>query len=386
MEEKSYISKEKSKERITGLDAFRVMSCAFVIILHCNSKVLIQLEAYSAAWYVSLAVFYVTKIAVPGFLMISGYNLLHRQDSWQTALKRACRIFLVLIVGSLLYFTWRYGISTDFDGQFALISGASGEYRAGYAASAIIKLLYDFFTKFVAAFWSDSITDAFWYLYMYLGLMLTMPFLQKLAGNMERRDYHVFFFMSLIFTGIIPAVAEFIPALALPESFALPLIQSYWGCVVYLLIGNYFYLYGFPEFLEGSGGKWIPIFGFLTGVTLNILLSAMEYRITAGESLLGMSEITYFPLMLESVTAFILVLKINYKSEISKLIGLVAPQTFGIYLISDFICAQTHYIYYYLCPYMNRLAAVAIQDIVALTAAFGVMWLIRRVSWVRKYI
>ena len=340
--------------RITGLDIYRIIACMLVVINHCNSKVMFQLTPMTLAWYVTVGVFYVTKIAVPGFLMIAGYNLLHRQDDWTRSFKRALRILVVMVVFSLLYYVWR--------------SSGEGNFLLG----------------FLNAFWHDNITDAYWYLYMYLGLMLVLPLLQKLANAMTREDFHVFFVATLIFVTVIPTISQFIPGVAFAETFNLPLVMTYGGCVAYMFFGHYFYKYGFKY------PVWWPVVGFVCGFAMNMVISVMEFRATGGADYLSVGEIEYIPLMLESISMFAFLMWIEnnrgYASVIVKSARFIAPQTFGIYLVSDFLCAETHFIYFNLCPYMNRLLAVAIEDVVVLAVGFIFVLAIRKIPVVAKYL
>jgi len=368
--------------RVTGLDLYRIIACMLVIINHCNSKVMLQVTPKSLAWFVTVGVFYITKIAVPGFLMIAGYNLLHRLDSWKKTRQRALRILIVMTVFSLLYFIWRsYEL-----GSFATWSGEPGG------------IAFNFLKGFVGAFFQNRITDAFWYLYMYLGIMIILPFLQKLAHAMEKKDFYILFGLAFAFTCVIPTIAEFVPALSFSTYFELPIIKSFGGSIAYMFIGHYFY-----EFVMNSSEKfglikdnkahgfiktptWALISGFAIGFVLNLAVSVLEFNATGGENFLSIGEIEYFPLFLESICVFTLLLKINYPHSMVSVISFIAPCTFGIYLLSDFVCSQTHLIYYYLCIYMNRLFAVAIQDVVALLLAFWVVWIIRKVPVFRKYL
>lgn len=371
--------------RVTGLDMYRIIACMLVIINHCNSKVMFQVPPKSLAWFVTVGVFYITKIAVPGFLMIAGYNLLHRLDSWKKTRQRALRIFLVMVVFSLLYFAWR---SADY-----------GLYESWKTIPGGI--VWNFAKGFVGSLFHNQITDAFWYLYMYLGIMIVLPFLQKLAHAMSKEDFYVLFGIAFIFTCVIPTVAEFVPFFAFTSYFELPIVRSFGGSVVYMFIGHYYYAYVMNS-AEETGGFiektsrdkenyiktpiWALVCGFVLGFVLNMTISMIEFGATGGESFLNVGEIEYLPLFIESLSMFTLLLKIRYSEWMMKLIGFIAPCTFGIYLFSDFICSQTHMIYYYLCIYMNRLFAVAIQDIVALIIAFGVVWLLRKIPVLRKYI
>lgn len=362
----------KEIKRITGLDMYRIIACMLVVINHCNSKVMIQVTPYSLAWFVTIGVFYVTKIAVPGFLMIAGYNLLHREDEWKTNWHRVRRILVVLVVFSTLYFVWKSAYSLapfsfwNEDGSFIGIG----------------TLIWRLFTAII----TDGITDAYWYLYMYLGLVIVMPFLQKFVKAVNAQDIRIFLILSLVFCCILPTIGEFVPGLSLASDFVLPYVKTTGGCVTYLLIGHVFYTHMNDKDTGLKYSIWLPVIGFAVGFAMNMIISVLEYRFTGGESMLSVGMIEYFPLALESLSMFAFLLKIKYGHGFTKVVELVAPTTFGIYLLSDFMCVQTHGIYMALCPHMNRLFAVAIQDITVLVVTFIVVLILRKLSIVRRYL
>ena len=185
-----------------------------------------------------------------------------------------------------------------------------------------------------------------------------------------------------VFTCIVPTIAQFSSSWMYADSFVIPLVRTYGGCIAYMLFGHFCYSY----VQKKTYPLWLPIVGFLSGFALNMIISLVEFNATAGKEMLSVGEIEYLPLLLESISMFAFLLKIDYASWIKRVVDFIAPLTFGIYLISDFLCGQTHLIYYYLCIYMNRLFAVAIQDIAVLALGVIVIWLIRKIPFIRKYV
>lgn len=358
--------------RNKGLDLYRIIACAFVIINHCNSKVLIQLEPGSCSWLISVGTVFVTKICVPGFFMITGYNLLHRTENFGTYVRRIVRVLGCLIVFSLFYYIWRCAIHTmpvDIP-QNAGMGAAAGAYIGGFFRILI----------------SGGATDAFWYLYTYLGLLIVMPALQLLAG-VCKPGRRLFIIAGLIwaYISLIPSVSILIPDIALSPDFEIPVVTC---GVMYMLFGHIFYLYRHRLGVgsgSGSGGA-VALCIYFAGFLLSACLAYTEYTITDGASFLSFSDIHTAGMTVMSVAAFALFLKIRGGRFTELLVHRVSPATFGMYLVADFVCSNTHMIYYELCRYMNRLAAVAIQDAVAFLAAFVLVYLLRMIPGVSKWI
>lgn len=360
-------------KRLNGLDLYRIIGCAFVIINHCNSKVLAQVTPKSLAWYVTVGVIFITKITVPGFFMITGYNLLHRNDDFRIYVKRIVRIAVVLAVMSLFYHIWHILAHTY---PVGLPEDASALQKAGKYIAGYIRVL-----------WRDGATDAFWYLYTYLGLMIMMPALQRVAGIFaeKRKALLCALLPAFVYVSVIPSIAILWPGAAVNPYFELPMI----GCaVMYLFIGHACYLYR-DEMQAGAGLKaanlWMIVL-FLAAFAGNMLLSGLEYRMTAGGSCVSYSEIETVFMVIESVAVYCFLIKLKADGRLGRVIGFLAPATFGIYLFADFVCTVTHMIYWNMCRYMNRLFAVAIQDIIAFAVALCIVLVLRLIPEVRKWI
>ena len=366
-------------ERVIGLDVYRIIACMLVVINHCNSKVMFQVEPQSLAWYVTVGAFYITKVAVPGFFMIAGYNLLHKEDSWEKAWSRVGRIFAALIIFSVLYYVWKVCRGV------IVVEGATGFFLALAHLKNMVSMII-----------THPITDAYWYLYAYLGLMIMLPFLQRLVARVTDQDMRIFFGLAFVFACVLPTIGEFFPAVRIARDFNLPLVG---GSVVYMLIGHCVYL-NFDRrdvfleelkpnirrfFFDTKGVRpWILLLGITLGFVINMIVSAWEYTATLGETYLSIGEIEYFPLALESICLFVLLLQIDYCRWIRAVVTVVAPTTFGIYLLTDFLCAETNMVYFWLCPHMNRIFAVAIEDIVVIIAGFMIVNTLRLIPVVRK--
>lgn len=200
------------RSRKCFLDLLRIVACFFVIVNHTNSRVFLDSTPKSLIWFASVTYFFVSKIAVPIFFMISGYLLLGKMDSWQKAFSRILRIAIVLVGCSFVYAVFR-ACYIERDPSFA----------------GIMKDALNFYRK--------SPSNALWYLYTYMGILLMLPLLQKLALAMTRKDYHVFFVISCLFFSVLPILSHYFPRIKIYNRFQLPLYETY---ICMLLLGQYF--------------------------------------------------------------------------------------------------------------------------------------------------
>ena len=201
-------SANEAKARAAFLDFLRILAAFLVIVNHTNSYVFKALTPVDSQWHWSILWYYVSKTAVPLFIMISGACLLGKRDCYAKTGRRILRTVLALVLASYLYFLWdawvNYGLwprAVDFGALFGKI-------------------------------WQGGVTDGFWYLPLYLGLLLTLPLWQKMASAMEKRDYE--YLMALTFTvgAAWPLLSHYAPALALPKYLSGVIYQkdAIWDC------------------------------------------------------------------------------------------------------------------------------------------------------------
>lgn len=170
------------------LDGLRILAAFLVIVNHTNSYVFKAASPGQAEWWLSIALYYLSKIAVPLFVMISGACLLPKRDGWRTAGRRALRVLLVLLLFSYGYYAYDAWINWGLWPRLAnLALSEPGLDAADYRS--------------------------FWYLYFYLGLMAMLPFLQRLAQALRARELLGLLGACFFLDGLWPLIAHYAPGL-----------------------------------------------------------------------------------------------------------------------------------------------------------------------------
>lgn len=173
---------KKSNSRKSYYDFLRIFAIFFVIYNHSAGFHLylgyksVGVEEFL---HISLSVF--DKIAVPLFFMISGALLLGKTESIKTVLtKRVSRVVLVLVFFTLLTMYMRFLC-----------------YKEVYNTDTIIRGLLQ-----------GGLPDAlpYWFLYAYLGFLVVLPFLRKIAQHIESSDIILLFCLIFIFTTFLPTL------------------------------------------------------------------------------------------------------------------------------------------------------------------------------------
>ena len=173
------------------LEALRMLAIFFVVMNHTGNAgqlYYLQIHDQPVHWLL-MGLSALHKTAVPLFLMVSGALLIDREESLRVLLrKRVLRFALVLLLFSLLGYLY--------DIRFQLSS-----FNSFY---------------FFSQLYSYRLVDSYWYLYCYLGYLLMLPFLRRLAPAMRDRDFAYLAALWLVFKG-----ADLLPIFVLGESYGL---------------------------------------------------------------------------------------------------------------------------------------------------------------------
>lgn len=334
--------------RIAYLDALRVLCCFLVIVNHTYDYAGLS----SASASVRLGAFvslFLSKPAVPIFLMISGCTLLTKDDNIPKTLSRFMRIAVTLVVFSFVYEIYHY-----LTGQIDALS---------------IK-------RFLLSIYEVNITTAYWYLYAYAGILLMLPFLQKMVRNMEKHDFLFFFAISILFFGIWPMAVEYTPMSAQTELFALPLFGTY---IAYMLMGYYLHTYGVKA-------PPAPVLAAVIAGCALICGAATDraYAATAGMRYLYLDNIGLLPVIAMSVCLFLLAQKLPLSGRAADMLSLLGRHAFGVYLLSDLFIAALLPLFLLLRAQMPVLLALALYQLAVWACALAVTALLRCVPLIRK--
>ncbi|MCM1387653.1 MAG: acyltransferase family protein [Bacillus sp. (in: Bacteria)] len=188
-------------QKKTYLEALRIIAVIFVIYNHTREYgyTLYQYTSESISYYLSIFMIPVCKTAVPIFLMISGATLLDKTESYKELFSRRVLKYcgIILFWGTLQYL--RY-------------------VRTGKIAFSI--------GEWWSHIYSIPILEPYWFLYLYLGFLLILPFIRKIASGMSEKDYRYLFWLNA-FCSVIMAVGYCPHCFINNNVFNLPAILVY---------------------------------------------------------------------------------------------------------------------------------------------------------------
>ena len=324
----------------------------FVIVNHTNSDIFLSTTPQNLIWFVSLTYFFISKIAVPIFFMISGYLLLNKIDSYKKCIQRIIRIVIVLIGCGFIYAIYN---TYHIDPNPSFIS--------------TIKRFCDVYVALPS--------NSLWYLYAYLGILIMLPFLQKMVSLMTKRDYHIFFAVSVLFFSILPILTHYSYLINVNSNFELPLFGGY---ICMLFIGQYFARFGIQKTRIGF---CVASVLFVAMIIFNVIATYFEYQKSSSDYLFFDNR-TFFPILLQSVCVFYLVSFAKISEKPAKIVSYIGSCTFGIYLLSDMGIGLLKPIYVIISSYTPRFFAVIIFEICIFIICLIAVVILKKIPYIKK--
>jgi len=294
-------------KRIVHIDMLRIIAAFFVIFNHTGKSgftMFLSYKSSSFAYWFYLFFSVLSKVSVPIFFMISGALLLNKeQEPYKKILFRELRIFAVLFVFSVLSYSQQIYIGAE---KFSI-------------------------KNFVKVFISSTWMSPYWYLYAYLGFLLTLPLLRRLANSMTKKDYIYLIFLVVVVTGIVPIFLYLMTdgKLKLNSNFSISWIAS--QVCFYPLIG--FFLERMVDIKKVSY-KLLAIIWFI-----NLLSALLTCYTTYYNNKLTKSFPQTFLMSLTAINAICLYItlkklfiNVDQNNIFTRIIQLFGSCTFGIYL------------------------------------------------------
>jgi len=343
-----------------NVDLIRVVAITFVIFLHVATEPHVAVDIMApeevTRWWVSNIYGSLARPAVPLFIMLSGALLLQPSKLNEPLRvffkKRLDRIGLPFLFWGIAYFAWRgfvNGETLTFD---SVLHGIlTGPYLH------------------------------FWFLYLITGLYLITPLLRVIVAYAEWRVIRYFLWLWVIGTAILPVLNMF------ETSNLLSLVFVMTGGVGYFLAG--------PYLLRIRPRSWFLLLLFFAGTTWTIMGTYIVTG-TIGERFTQIFyEPTSFSVIIASMALFMLlanapVAKIqNRIPRFNSLLRQISQNTLPIYLFHVMVleALQKGFFGFRISiTTMNPIFEVPLLTLLTLFICFSVIYLAKKVSFVKKLI
>lgn len=336
------------------LDLLRAVAAFLVIVNHTNSEIFLGCEPYTLTWYLSMTWFFVSKMAVPIFVMISGSLLLERDDSYKSLfVHRILRIVVVLILFSLIHY---------------LLDG--GRSAGG----------------FLSGLWSGSINGTLWYLYMYIALLLALPIIRRFVQSASRKDLLYFLAVWALFVCVTPMFAAAgLPAIS--KYLDPPAMFGEW--VGFAVLG--YALARHP--IEPLRRRWCGVTAWaciLLPIAFAVLMTAREQSIS-GELTLGFQRASLLTTGLPAAALFVLARR-RFDRErfeggrFAKFITAVGGTAFGVYLTHAVLLRFSRRAYTMMASVVGLFPAMLVYEVGIFVVCVAAVWLLRKIPVLKKFI
>lgn len=340
------------KKRYDFIDIIRMGVIFCVFFAHTNSSLLLQ-TPMSATWLVSETLSSMCKPGIPLFVMISGYTMLDRIYDYKNVGQKVLRIVLALFVFSVPYYMFQWLDGTRFQ----------------------ISLADFFFSVF-----QYPQTIAFWYMYMYIGLLIMLPFMQKMMVNLNKRDCEVFIGITFVISAVWPIVEHLCPQLTYSRLFDFALFDSY---LCFLVLGYYMKKYVTPS----KNKTIVAIVVYILSEAFVVAMTYHEYMINGGVNFLFYDDVTQAPAVLQAIAIFYFVSQIKLEGKVLTIIKTVGGCTFGMYLLSDLLIVRLNPILGILYAMgISPLIAIIIFDVMLYVLAFAIVYILKKIPGIRQLV
>lgn len=335
------------------LEWLRVISAFLVIFNHSGLRGfnLYTVTTETNSFWLSIIMNSICKVAVPVFLMISGVTLLHKEESYKTLFqKRILKyIFIILLFGTLQYL--RY-------------------FRTGKVAFS--------FRAWFSSIFCKPVLETYWFLYLYLGFLLLVPFLRKAVKTMQEKDYFYLYVLNIIsctfgFLGYFTGFYINGHIFQLVNILIYPLLGFGIDKYGYMIPKKFYFLsFVMPVAISTLGAKfYMLLFPDQIGVIGNIL---QQFTPLIACGLFGLAK---------------LFVKDNFDNIIkTRIVTAISSTVFGVYLIEDIVRNQVDKLFaiFKLDNIPNDFVSGILFTLLSFVICVGVIYIIKLIPYVKKII
>lgn len=334
------------------MDVLRIISCFLVLLAHCNLQ-LYPYIAFGTTKFISIGIHTLSRISVPAFIMVTGALSLGKIYPYKKVAKKILRTVLVIVMISFVYYISLYGLT-----HFNPLS-------------------------FIASIYSSHISPCLWYMYLYLGLLLMLPFLQRLCINMKAKDYYVFFGISFGFVGLSPIIEHFFQGFIYSDKLNLAIFNIY---IAYFIAGYYI-----DNFIKPT--KKLCIIALI----VMILSLSATWILTYYEMYTGINpdapstwgDFGTWLCIIPSICFYILIkgmMNRNIRKHTAHILREIGACTFCTYLLGDLVIRVFQPLYVICQRKIYILISLIIYSICVTLTGLLLSWILRKIPGIKKLI
>jgi len=295
---------KNSKSINVHVEFLRIIACIMVIYNHTNERGFYRYvldSCGSLIWTIDTMISICCKAGVPLFFMISGSNLLGKEETIGKTYSRIWRILICILVWSFFYNILDCYLSNE-------------------------PIYYETILKSIISkdYWH------LWYLYSYVLFILSLPLVRVFAKNLDDKLMVIILTISIITQEIIPIIEELFINIS-------PNLKNPWFCSNIFLFPIVGYYIDKIVDIKRYNSKRIIIAWLLNAISL-VLMELMEKNILSGaEDIMWNEKFLQAGQLINAIVLFITIKVLVNNNHLSQkntnIIISVGGVTFGIYLL-----------------------------------------------------
>lgn len=345
-----------NKDKKIYLEIIKITALILVIFNHTSGYWVFTTTSGKITYLISIFMSHLCKIAVPLFFMCSGALLLGKEESIGNVLKK--RVFRYAVV--LLLFSFANYLRRPFDEQGIL------HY-----------LLY--FGKTV---YTEQVVRPYWFLYSYLAVLIMLPILRTIVRGAKKELYIYLAALQFLFVGVLPVIGH-VTGGKYYCNMDIVLVSAN----IFFFIMGYYFEHVISEAYE-KAGKYAYM-GILFSVFILILCCILQYwnyRITGSYTQVFYDELIAIPAFATFFWLKYIFIRCNVSQKCRTLILFLGSNTFGVYLLEDWIREKTAFIYDHLYFKIFELPAALVWIVAVIIIGNIITFILKKLPIIRRLI
>lgn len=360
-----YSSKNNFNRKIY-LDILRIMAIYLVLFTHTGIRgpKLYTITNNNFLRYIYLIFECFRTINNPLLFMISGALLLGKKETLKEICKK--RIFRFLVV--LVIFTYIQAIYN------CIISGTLDGFNI---KNIFVNML------------STPITTSYWYLYSYISFLVMLPFLRKIAANINEKEFIYLFLIIIIIMDLFPLICIVLNIERINFNIFLNSINTIFPLFGFYIDKNW---HGGGQNCTKIKNAFIPLLSVTTiiGIGIASWLTIWNFNQTGNweEKYISMFNnivaVFIFIIIKQFSEKFFSIIKPKNKEIIFTIIKFISGTMFGIYLLENMLKSVTNFVYIWLSDFMPSIIACLIWILVVMFLGIIIIGIIKKIPGFNK--
>lgn len=251
----------------------------------------------------------ISVFSVPVFFMISGVNLLTKEETVKKQIIRIVRCVLILCIFEVVYYL-------------------ENQLKYGDGTLSIKQFFLNMYT-------SEANGFHLWYMYAYICFLMILPFLRAMVKNLTDRHYVYLVTIAFIFMEIIPGIEMLFGYSIIKYIVPTPMITN---IVLFPILGHFY------NKITNKQAKYLLITAF-AGV---VFAYCINIKCGYNSQLCSLAIATFVFLAFKMIFGKMTIAKVPYK-----IICILGKSTFGVYLIHIYFMHIYWWKYDYLKKYIK---------------------------------